>query len=119
MVEVLWNEGQHFGTVGKKLDKFSTFGGGGEFLAFLRRSSERPLDALRQLSEGRRQSLLCAVCLYCHSDQTKCVWMGAREYLSFAHVAPQGPHEGIACFLCDFDANGGEKLIDVHWRALP
>ena len=27
MVEVEWNEGQHFGTVRKKLDNFSTFGG--------------------------------------------------------------------------------------------
>jgi hypothetical protein len=26
-VEVVWNEGQHFGTVSKKLDKFSTFDG--------------------------------------------------------------------------------------------
>jgi hypothetical protein len=26
-VEVVWNEGEHFGTVREKLDKFSTFGG--------------------------------------------------------------------------------------------
>jgi hypothetical protein len=26
VVEVVWNDGQHFGTVSKKLDKFSTFG---------------------------------------------------------------------------------------------
>ena len=26
MVEVVWNEGQHFRTVRGKLDKFSTFG---------------------------------------------------------------------------------------------
>jgi len=25
-MEVVWNEGQHFGTVGEKLDRFSTFG---------------------------------------------------------------------------------------------
>jgi len=30
-MEVVWNEGQHFGTVGEKLDKFSTFGGVGDF----------------------------------------------------------------------------------------
>ena len=29
MVEVAWNEGQHFGTVREKLDKFSTFRGMG------------------------------------------------------------------------------------------
>jgi predicted Zn-dependent protease with MMP-like domain len=30
-VEVVWNVGQHFGTVREKLDRFSTFGGfGGE-----------------------------------------------------------------------------------------
>jgi hypothetical protein len=27
VVEVVWNDGQHFGTVSKKLDKFSTFDG--------------------------------------------------------------------------------------------
>ena len=43
MVEVVWNEGQHFGTVGKKLDKFSTFGGGGGFCVFGRRETERSL----------------------------------------------------------------------------
>jgi hypothetical protein len=26
-MEVVWNEGQNFGTVGDKLDKFSTFRG--------------------------------------------------------------------------------------------
>ena len=30
MVEVVWNEGQHFSTVREKLDKFSTLPGFGE-----------------------------------------------------------------------------------------
>jgi hypothetical protein len=39
VVEVVWNDGQHFGTVSKKLDKFSTFDGFAAELCFCAREA--------------------------------------------------------------------------------
>jgi hypothetical protein len=46
VVEVVWDEGEHFGTVRKKLDKFSTFGDLGAGSITRERPQERTVRAI-------------------------------------------------------------------------